>query len=234
MRRRCSTSPFEQRDAGGNTYVERSDFAVHGDFDEDVAVAGDEFMEARAFGSDDHDGGQVELDLIVLLGSVFGEPVDPVAFFLEFFEGLGDVADADDGHMGECAGGGLGGDFGDRGGAAVWEEDGVGTGGMGGADDGAEIMGIFNAVKQDEKLGGGRKFRKLGVALTGGKGDDTLVGGGFAGAVESLSWLVANRDIRLFSEVNDQLHLRATGAFGDQNTLDGLTGAERLGDGMDT
>ena len=105
---------------------------------------------------------------------------------------------------------------------------------MGGADDGAEIMGIFNAVKQDEKLGGGRKFRKLGVALTGGKGDDTLVGGGFAGAVESLSWLVANRDIRLFSEVNDQLHLRATGAFGDQNAFDGLTGAERLGDGMDT
>ncbi len=230
----CAAAPFEEGDAGGDADVERSDFAVHGDFDEDVAVAGDEFMEAGTFGTDDEDGGQVELDLVVLFGAVFGEAVDPVAFFLEFFEGLGDVSDADDGHMGEGAGGGFGGDFGDGGGATVREEDGVGTGGVGRADDGAEIVGIFNAVEQDEKLGGGGKFGELGVALAGGEGDDTLVGRGFTGAVESFAGLVANGHVRLFSEVNDELHLRAAGAFSDQNSLDGLTGAERLGDGMDT
>ena len=136
--------------------------------------------------------------------------------------------------MGECARRGLGSDFGDRGGAAVGQQDRVGTGGMGRADDGAQIVGIFDAVEQDEKLSGGRKLRELGVTLAGGESDDALVGSGFAGAVESLPRLIAHGDIGLFGEVDDELDLGAAGTFGDEDSFDGLTGAERLGDGMDS
>ncbi len=234
MGRGCPTAPFKQGDARGNADIERPDFTVHGDFDEQVAVARDEFMKAGAFATHDENGGQMELDLVVLLGAVFGKAVDPIAFLLEFFEGLGDVADADDRHMGESTRRGFGGDLGDRGGAAVRQQDGVGASGVGRADDGPKVVGIFDAVEKDEELRGGGEFGELGVALAGGEGDDALVGGGFARAVKSLAGFIANGHVRLFGQVNDQLHLGATRAFSDQNSLDGLAGAERLSDGMDS
>ena len=74
------------------------------------------------------------------------------------------------GQMLQRAGRGFGDDVGDAGRAALGNDDGAGAGGVGGADDGAEIVRIFHAVEHDEHLAGCDGL-EVGVLARGAEGD---------------------------------------------------------------
>jgi hypothetical protein len=190
-------------------------------------------VEAVTFGADDEDGGFGVGDGVIGLRAALVEAVDPVALLFELFEGLIEIADLDNGEVGKGAGGGFGGDFGDGGGAALGDDDAGGPGGVGGADDGAKVMRIFDAIEGDEHGGGGGEVRKGLVGVCGDNGDDPLMDGSAAKAVEGGAFLKADGEFTGAAEIDDLLQALASGAFGDVNAIDGLTGFESFENWMD-
>lgn len=191
-------------------------------------------MQPLAFAAEHEGGGGIKLDLVVVLLAALIEAVDPEAAFLKPVQFLADVADADDGQMFDGAGGSLGDGFGEAGGAAFGDENGIGAGGVGGADDGAEVVRIFDAIEQDEALGVGQDVFFGRVLLGRAEGDDALMGGALHDAVNGFAGFKTHGDLGLAAKIDDFLELCAAGAFGDQDTVEGAAGTEGLADGMDS
>ena len=115
----------------------------------------------------------------------------------------------------------------DAGGAALGNDDGSGAGGVGGADDGAEIVRIFHAVEHDEHLARCDGF-EVGVLARGAEGDDALVRGGTGQAVQRGARFEAHRHAGAAREIDDFLQARASGALRDHDALDGVAGSAGL------
>ena len=176
-------------------------------------------METFAFATEDEDSGCTEGDLVVILLAAFVEAIEPVALFLELVHLLADVADFDDGQVLDGAGGGFDDGFGDACGAAVGDEESIDAGGVSGANDGSEVVRIFDTVEEDEALGAG-EIVEGGVFLGCSESDDALMDGAFGSAFEGFTGLEADGDVGLAGEVDDFLEFGTGGAFGDEDAVE--------------
>lgn len=141
---------FEEADAGGDGDVEAFDFAGHGDLGEEVAVFAGEAAHAGAFGAHDDADGAFEIDLVDGLGGFISGADEPDAEFFEFVHGAGEVGDADDGDVFGTAAGNAEDGFGDGSGFVLGEDNGSDACGIGGAEASSEVMGVLDAVEDED------------------------------------------------------------------------------------
>ena len=160
-------------------------------------------------------------------------------FLLHLFERADEVGDAGDADVLGCAGGGFGYGGGDGGGASLREDDAVYSGAVGGADEGAEVVGIFDAVEGKEEavlavfFGGEEVFDGEEFALAD-DGEDALVGIGAGEAGELVAGLDGDADVGGAAKFDDafETFVATFAGYADVVELAG-TGADGLLDGME-
>lgn len=185
-----------------------------------------------AFGAKDDSALGIEVSLIVGFFSTFVEAVDPVAGGLEFRKGLGDIRDANDRHMFEGTGGGFRNGFGDANGTAFRDDQRTCANCRGSAEDGTEIVRIFDAIEDDNQFVI-KDVVEILVFLFGPEGENALMTGGAAGvAVERFSRFKAEGHLALAAEINDLLNSWAAGTLCNQHSVKGTSHGERLLHGM--
>ena len=151
-----------------------------------VAGSLDEVVEAGAFAAEDEAAVLAEVEVGVVGGAAFVEADDPDVLLLHGLEGAGNVDDLGDADVLGGTGGGLGRDGREGGGAALGEDDAVDARAVGGAEEGAEIVGVFDAVEREEKMmaggtdGGVEKIFEGEEFALADEGDDALMGFGLA------------------------------------------------------
>ena len=201
---------FIQDHCPGGGDVEGADAATHGNAEKVVAGAADEVVEAGSFAAEDEDAVAGEVELVVIGGASFVEADDPDVLAFEFLKGTDEVDDARDAEVLSGASAGLDGYGAEGGGAAFGEDDAIVAGAVGYAEEGAEILWIFDTVEREEQAGarGGGCGRGEQVFdgeefLRADDGDDALM----AGCSRDLGQLVAG----LLADANAGL-----AALGDQ------------------
>jgi hypothetical protein len=142
-------------------------------------------VESGAFTAEHQNTVGAEVEVGVIRRASFVEAQNPNIRFLHLLEGADEVGDSGDADVLGGAGGGLGHSSRDRGGAAFGQEDAVDACTICGAEQGPEIVGIFDAIECEEKsvlstrLGWRREeiFESQKAALAD-NGESTLVGVG--------------------------------------------------------
>jgi len=191
-------------------------------------------VQAFAFSSHDDGAGEGPLDLVVIDRAAFVDAVDPVAALLEVFESAVDIGDARDGKVFESSGSGLGNRFREADGAALRNDDGVGSGGMGGADYRAQVVGIFDTVQDYDQSGVCGYFVELGVFGGCAKGDNALMSVVTGETAESAAFFKAHGNVGGAGEVDDFLYARTAGTSGDHDAVESAAGLECFDNGVKT
>jgi DNA-binding transcriptional MerR regulator len=184
----------------------------------------------------EHDGrGSGQLDTIVFMFAALVESVNPVAAFLQVREGVPDIHDADHGQIGQRAGGSACDGLRKPDGSAFRNNDGGGAGCMRGADDGAEIVRVLDAVDDymQAAVGSGGFFQRR-VFFGRAERHDTLMRHSFARPIEAIARFETHRNFAFPAEVDDLLNSGRGHAPGDHDIVEGAPGPESLPDGMDS
>lgn len=185
--------------------------------------------------SPEHDGrGPGERDLIVEMLATLIESIDPVAAFFKILKSAVDVAHPHHRQVRQRTCGGARNDFREPRGAALRNHDRGRAGGVSGAQDSAQIVGIFDAIEQDVQAAGAGGFFEAGIMLGRAKGDHALMRGARRGSIQLFPRLETYGDAALAAHIDELLQTRTRGAFGDQNVVDRPSGFEGLPDGMDS
>ena len=145
---------FVEEDGGGGGDVQGVRLAEHRDADEVVGLGHPGVGEAELLGADDDGDGLGHVDFGVVAGGVGGGGQGADAAGFQPGQGLrgGGFGDGD----GEEGADGGADDVGVvEVGAAVADDEGVGPGGVGGAEHGAEVARFFDVFADDEEGGGG-------------------------------------------------------------------------------
>ena len=230
-------------DGSGDGDVERADAASHGYAEEVIAGAFDELVEAGAFAAEDEAGVLAEVEVGVVGCAAFVQADDPDVALFHGFEGAGEVDDFGDADMLGCPGGGLGDGSGEWCGAALGEEDAVDACAVGGAEERAEVVGVFDAVEcQEEAITGGADgcveevFEREEFAFAE-EGDDALVVVGAGVAGELVAGFRRDTDAGGAGGFEDAFETRVAAGFalaGDADVVDlSCSGAESLFDGVE-
>src|SRR5664279_5484968 len=103
-------------------------------------------MQAFAFGSERDGTVHVVVEFGIALGATLIQTDDPQISLFQLVKGARDVGDARDGKMLGCTGGGFDDGAGQTNGAALRNDDAIGTRSIGGANEGSEIVRIFDGV----------------------------------------------------------------------------------------
>ncbi len=225
---------FVHDDGSGDGDVEGGDLAGHGDAEEVVAGLFDEVVETGSFAAEDEDAVGAEVEVHVVGGAALVEAEDPDVFLLELLEGADEVGDAGDADVLGGSGGGLGDGAGDGGGAALGEDDAVDTGSVGGAEESAEVVGVFDAVEGEEEavlavgFGSEEVFDGEELALAD-DGEDALVGVGAGEAGELVAGLDGDADFGGAAELDEafEAFVAALAGYADVIELAGA-GADGL------
>ena len=161
---------------------------------------------------------------------------------LHGLKGAGDVDDLGDADVLGGTGGGFGGDGAEGGGAALGEDDAVDTGTIGGTEQSAEVVRVFDAIEgKEEAVAGGaegsvKKVLESEEFALADEGDDALVGIGFAVAGELIARLGADADAFEAAEFEKRVHARVAAALalaGDADVIERPgTRAQGLLDGV--
>ena len=138
------------------------------------------------------------------------------------------------GNVFEGAGGGFGDGFRKPGGAAFRDDDGAGSRGMGGADDRAEIVRIFDAVQDDEEFGRGGDIFEFGVLLFSSERDDSLMRFDAGEAIERATILKADRRAAFAREIDDLLQAMAARSASDEDAIEGALCPQRFDNRVDS
>jgi hypothetical protein len=194
-------------------------------------------VEAGAFAADDDaDGlvGELQGEQAGVGGAV--EADAPDAGVSEAFDGSGEVGDLGDREVFEGAGGGLHGDRGQGGAAVTGEDQAVAAGGFGAAGEGAEVVGVFDAVEGEEEGGlaaGQGEGEELGQidGLDGGHdGQHALVGAAAGLGLDERAGDGLDLDAAALGQVQQVAEGGPAGAGGEQDPVHGAAGAEGLDD----
>ncbi len=108
-----------------------------------------------------------------------------------------------------------------------------------GADDGAQVVGVFDAVEQDDDatvagwIGVSENVFERAGGACGDDGDDALVIFGVGEAVELAAVFEADGDALFSCELNNFFYAGVLAAFGDNNAVDGALGLKGFADGVD-
>ena len=173
-----------------------------------VAGLFDEVVEACTFASKDEDTVGFEVEVGVVGGAALVEAEDPDVLLFELFEGADEVGDAGDANVLGCAGGGFGYGGGDGCGTALGDDDAVDTCAVGGAKEGAEVVGIFDAVEGEEEVmfaigfGTHEVFDAEELALFD-DGEDALMGVGPGEAGELVAGFDGDADAGSATELDE-------------------------------
>ena len=161
--------------------------AGHGDAQEVVAGLLDQVVQAGALAAEDEDAVGAEVEVGVVGRAALVEAEHPDVGLLHLLERADEVGDAGDADVLGGAGGGLGDGGGDGRGAALGQDDAVDARAVGGAEERAEVVGVFDAVEGEEEAvvrgrsrrggfrcqqvfdGRGRRARGPGRGLPGGR-----------------------------------------------------------------
>ncbi len=181
-------------------------------------------VEAFAFGAHDNGGGQGPIHLIVIDRAAFVDSINPVAACFEIFEGAVDVGDARDGQVFQGTGGGFCDRFCEADRSPFGDDDSVGSGGMRGTDDGAQIVWIFDAIENYDEAGIGGYFVEFGILRGGAESDDALVRIAAGETAEGSAFFEAYGDIGGAGEVDDFLDTRTASATGDHDAVESAAG----------
>ena len=173
------------------------------------------------------------VDPIVRFGAALVETIDPEALLLELFERLADIGDANQGQVFDSSGRGARDGFGQGSGAAFRHYDGIGPRGMGGTDDGAEVVGIFDAIEKNEQARVPGNGIQLRITVGCAEGDNALVRDAFGRAIQRFARFKPQGNGAFATEFDDFLNARTGHSFGDQNFLERALGAQGFTNRMD-
>jgi hypothetical protein len=205
-------------------------------------VAGffDEIVEAGAFASEDEDAVGFEVEVHVVGSAALVETEDPDVTLFHLLEGADEVGDAGYADVFGCSGGGLCDGGGDGGGAAFGEDDSVDACAVGGAEEGAEVVGIFDAVEGEEEavlavlFGGEEVFDSEEFAFAD-DGEDALVGVGPGEAGELVAGFEGDADAGGAAELDEAFEAFVATLAGDADVIElAGAGADGLLDWMET
>ena len=96
------------------------------------------------------------------------------------------------------------------------------------SNNGPQVVGILNAVEENQQLGSRKDTVEFGIALCGSVSYYALVCGAVGSAIKRLARLEAHRYGTLASEIDDFLETRPTGAASDQNSIERTSRAQRF------
>ena len=172
-----------------------------------IAGAADELVQTVAFASEDDYGIGREIVVVVAGGAALVESDAPDVLLLELLEGAYEIDDAGDTDVLGGSGGGFDGDGAEWRGATLGEEHAVHSGGVGGAEERTEVLGVFDAVECEQEAGFGACEQVLNVEEFAGAdyGDDALMRGGFGQTGEFFFWLKPQADPAFAACVDDLL-----------------------------
>ena len=226
---------LEHDDGSGGRNVQRGDGSGHGDAKEVIAGAADELMQAIALASeDDYDVGR-EIVAVVTGCAALVESDAPDVVFLKLLEGADEVDDAGDADVLGGSGGGFDGHGTEGGGAAFGKDDAVDSGCVGGAEERAEVLGVFDAVKgeQEARFRSGEQVFQVEEFAGAGDGDDSLMGGGFGQTGQLFFGLKAEADAEFAAGVDDLLQTLVVPFTGHADVVEfPAAGAQSLLDRM--
>ena len=140
------------------------------------------------------------------------------------------------------AGGGACDGVGESGGSAFGNDHTVRACGEGGANDGAEIVRIFDAVEKDDEafasvigafVGGGENAFERRRSARGGQGDDSLMIFRVGETIQLAAVFKADGNIARTSELDNFFDARVLAAARDQDAIEGAARVERFADGVD-
>lgn len=194
----------------------------------------DQLMETVAFPAQHDYRGRNEVYFVVWLSTPFIEAVDPKSLVLQVLQRFCHVADADYGQVFQRSRGGLGDRVRETRGAAFWNQNGIGSSSVGGADNGAEIVGIFDTIQDDNHFGALDDIVLIGVLCGCAKGDDALVRLVPTGTLQRVARFKAYRNAILPAEVDDLLKARPAGTLGNEDTVEGPFCFQRFADRVHT
>jgi hypothetical protein len=154
---------FEETDTGGDGDVQTLDGAGHGDSGEEVAIFAGEAAGAFFFGAHDDAEGALEVDIVEELLGFIGGADEPEAGVLKFFHGAGEVGDLDEGGMFGGPAGDAADGFGEGNGFILGSDDGMDSGGVGGAETSSQVMRVLDAVEDEDEgaIDGRERFEEF-------------------------------------------------------------------------
>jgi hypothetical protein len=233
----AAAADLEQGEGAGDGGVEAGDLAGHGDAEEDVAGVADEAVEAGAFAADDDaDGfvGELEVEQAGVGGAV--EADAPDAGVAELVDGSGQVGDLGDGEVLEGAGGGLDGHGGQGSAAVAGDDQAMAAGGFGAAGQGAEVVGVLDAVEGEEERwlapgeGEGQQLGQVDGLDGGHHGQDALVGAAAGLGVEERARHRLDLDPAASGQVEEVAKGGPADPGGEQDPVDGTARPEGFDD----
>jgi hypothetical protein len=198
------TRSFIEHDGSGSRYVQRTDAARHRNAQKVVAGSADEVVETGAFAAKNQNAVAGEVELVVVGGAAFVEADDPEVPPFELFQSADQVHNARDAKVfgGSCTC--LYRRRAQRRRAALGEDDAIDSGAIGDAQQGAEVLRIFDAIESQQKAGcaglvcsGFKHIFKSKKLLRAYNSDHTLVRGGSGQLGEMLAWLLADANTGL-------------------------------------
>jgi len=225
---------LEEEDRGRGGHVERSDLAGQGDGEDLVAGLADKRPEALGLRAEDDADGAGEVEGIPGLFPGTLGPDEPEALLLELLHGPDEVRDPGDRKVLQGPGrNGVDG-FRQAGGAALGQDQAVGSGPFGAADDGSEVLGVFDLVEDDDEgLGrAGQDVLEGGVLLGRDLGHDALVAG--RDQVQPLGRHENHGDVMRLGFVDDLADPGVAALLLDEDLVDPLgRGSQGFEEGID-
>jgi RNA polymerase sigma-70 factor (ECF subfamily) len=218
---------FKENDGAGDRDIERRDGAGHGYPEEVVAGAAHQLVEACAFAAKDEGAGGGEVELVVVLGATLVEADDPDAGGFDLLEGAGHVDDAGHADVLDRAGGGFGGDGAEGGGAALGGDDAVDAGTVGGTQQGAEVLRVFDAIEREQEsvfardVSRDEEIFEVGELFAADEGDDALVSGGFGELGKVVAWFHAQADAVFAAERGEAIEFSVGPVAGEADVVEG-------------
>ena len=152
-----------EHDCPGSGNVEGADAARHGDAEKVVAGAANQVVETRSLATEDKDAIASEVEVVVIGSTLLVEADDPEIPALELFEGADKVNDTGDAQVLGGPGTGFHGNRAERGGTALGKNDAVDACAVGYAEQRAEILRIFDAVKSQQQASRPGRFAGSGT-----------------------------------------------------------------------
>lgn len=169
-----------------------------------------------------------EIDPIMILVAALVQAVDPEAALLQRFQRAAEVPHAGHGEILESAGRGFGHGFGQPRRAALGHDHGGGSGGVGGAHDGAQVVRVLDAVQDNDEPRALQDVLQFAVLDGGSQSEDTLVRADARQPVQGLAGLEANRDAALARHPDQFVDPSSGGAAGDDEAVEGPARAQRF------
>ena len=193
----------------------------------------DLLMQAMPFSAQYKNGRVGVVDIAVKLVPTLIDTINPEAAPLHVFERLGHIPDPRHRNMRERAGRRFPDRLRESGSPPLRNEYRLSARGVGGADNSAQVVRIFDPIEQHDELCAHDNVRVRGISMRRSDGHDALVRGAIRHAVQSLARLEPHRDLAAAAKIDDRLHARTARSPRNQNAIDRPSRRDRLPYWMD-